>query len=106
MTHELRFHVPKLGTARENELRPAHLPRRRDQQPDPAANAGAMSMTIQDGTISGISWFDPELGITIDTTATLTRKSPDRAGTHEHDPVEGDSVIDEIPGQTSARNVP
>jgi hypothetical protein len=38
-------------------------------KPDPAANAGAMSMTIQDGTISGISWFDPELGITIDTTA-------------------------------------
>jgi hypothetical protein len=30
---------------------------------------GQMSMTIQDGTTSGNSWFDPELGITIDTTA-------------------------------------
>jgi len=28
----------------------------------------AMSMTILDGNSSGISWFDPELGITIDTT--------------------------------------
>jgi hypothetical protein len=27
-----------------------------------------MTMTIQDGTTAGTSWFDPELGITIDTT--------------------------------------
>ena len=36
----------------------------------PAANAkpAGLSMTITDGDISGVSWFDPELGITIDTT--------------------------------------
>jgi CubicO group peptidase (beta-lactamase class C family) len=27
-----------------------------------------MSMTILDGSFSGVSWFDPELGITIDMT--------------------------------------
>jgi hypothetical protein len=37
-------------------------------KPDPSAKPGAMSISIQDGTCSGISWFDPELGITIDTT--------------------------------------
>ncbi len=30
-------------------------------------NAMGMTMAIQDGTVSGVSWFDPELGITIDT---------------------------------------
>jgi hypothetical protein len=36
----------------------------------PAANANptGLSMTITDGDFSGVSWFDPELGITIDTT--------------------------------------
>ena len=29
-------------------------------------NAMGMTISIQDGTISGVSWFDPELGITID----------------------------------------
>jgi hypothetical protein len=35
----------------------------------PGANPGAagMTMAIQNGTTSGTSWFDPELGITIDT---------------------------------------
>lgn len=33
-----------------------------------APEAGQMSMSIHDGTASGTSWFDPELGITIDTT--------------------------------------
>jgi len=37
-------------------------------KPDSQAKPGAMSISIQDGTCSGISWFDPELGITIDTT--------------------------------------
>ena len=33
----------------------------------PKANSTGMTMTIQNGTTSGVSWFDPELGITIDT---------------------------------------
>jgi hypothetical protein len=37
-------------------------------KPDPNAKPGAMSISILDGTSTGISWFDPELGITIDTT--------------------------------------
>jgi hypothetical protein len=37
-------------------------------KPDSAAKAPGMSISIQDGTTSGVSWFDPELGITIDTT--------------------------------------
>jgi len=36
--------------------------------PDTNANPTGMSMTITDGNFSGVSWFDPELGITIDTT--------------------------------------
>jgi hypothetical protein len=37
-------------------------------KPDPAANPGALSISILDGTSMGVSWFDPELGIIIDTT--------------------------------------
>ena len=37
-------------------------------KPDPNAKPGAMSISIADGSTSGVSWFDPELGITIDTT--------------------------------------
>jgi hypothetical protein len=36
--------------------------------PGTNANPTALSMTISEGDFSGISWFDPELGITIDTT--------------------------------------
>jgi hypothetical protein len=36
--------------------------------PGANANPTGMSMSILDGNFSGVSWFDPELGITIDTT--------------------------------------
>jgi Family of unknown function (DUF6263) len=36
--------------------------------PSDDANPTGMSMSILDGNFSGVSWFDPELGITIDTT--------------------------------------
>jgi CubicO group peptidase (beta-lactamase class C family) len=36
--------------------------------PGTNANPTGMSMTILDGSFSGVSWFDPELGITIDMT--------------------------------------
>ena len=36
--------------------------------PGPNANPTGLSMTITAGDFTGISWFDPELGITIDTT--------------------------------------
>ena len=36
--------------------------------PDANASPAGFSMTITGGDISGVSWFDPELGITIDTT--------------------------------------
>jgi hypothetical protein len=36
--------------------------------PGTNANPAAMSMSILNGNSSGVSWFDPELGITIDTT--------------------------------------
>ena len=36
-------------------------------KPDAKAKPGSMSFTILDGNSSGISWFDPELGKTIDT---------------------------------------
>lgn len=35
-------------------------------KPGPEASATGMAMSIQDGNASGVSWFDPELGITID----------------------------------------
>ncbi len=35
--------------------------------PGTNANPAGLSMTITDGNSSGVSWFDPELGITIDT---------------------------------------
>lgn len=38
-------------------------------KPGSNADPGQMSMTVQDGSTSVVSWFDPELGITIDTTA-------------------------------------
>jgi hypothetical protein len=37
-------------------------------KPDPNSKSTAMSISIQDGNSSGISWFDPELGKIIDTT--------------------------------------
>jgi hypothetical protein len=37
-------------------------------KPDPAAKPGALTISILDGTTTGVSWFDPELGIIIDTT--------------------------------------
>ena len=37
-------------------------------KPDPNSNPSGMSISIPDGNTSGVSWFDPELGITIDTT--------------------------------------
>lgn len=36
-------------------------------KPDPGAKPAGMSMSILDGSTSGVSWFDPELGKTIDT---------------------------------------
>jgi hypothetical protein len=40
-------------------------------KPDPDAKPGAMSISILDGNSSGISWFDPEIGKTIDSTINL-----------------------------------
>jgi len=37
-------------------------------KPDANAKPGGMSFSIQDGNTTGVSWFDPDLGITIDTT--------------------------------------
>lgn len=36
-------------------------------KPDANAKPGGMSISIQDGNTTGVSWFDTELGITIDT---------------------------------------
>jgi hypothetical protein len=41
-------------------------------KPDPNAKPGAMVITIPEGNTYGASWFDPELGITIDTTMNQT----------------------------------
>ncbi|HTV63865.1 MAG TPA: DUF6263 family protein [Verrucomicrobiae bacterium] len=38
-------------------------------KPSEHPNPSGMSMTIQDGTTSGVSWFDPELGTVIDSDA-------------------------------------
>lgn len=38
-------------------------------KPSDTPNATGMTMTIQDGTTSGVSWFDPELGTVIDSDA-------------------------------------
>jgi len=35
--------------------------------PGTNANPAGLTMTITDGDFSGVSWFDPELGITIET---------------------------------------
>jgi hypothetical protein len=37
-------------------------------KPDPHAKPGALAINIQNGTSLGTSWFDPELGLTIETT--------------------------------------
>ena len=37
-------------------------------KPEPKSKPAGMTMTIQDGNSSGVSWFDPELGIVIETT--------------------------------------
>ena len=37
-------------------------------KPDPDAKPAGMSMSLQGGDSSGVSWFDPELGTIIDTT--------------------------------------
>jgi len=37
--------------------------------PNPDTAAGAMSMNISEGNVSGVSWFDPELGMIIDASA-------------------------------------
>lgn len=37
-----------------------------ETKPGPDASAMGMTMALHDGTTSGVSWFDPELGITID----------------------------------------
>jgi hypothetical protein len=37
-------------------------------KPGSGANPSGMSMSVQDGATTGIFWFDPDLGITIDTT--------------------------------------
>lgn len=43
-------------------------------KPDPNAKPAGMTMTISDGNVSGVSWFDPELGMVIDTTANQDMK--------------------------------
>jgi hypothetical protein len=43
-------------------------------KPDPNAKPAGMTMTISDGNTSGVSWFDPELGMVIDTTANQDMK--------------------------------
>jgi hypothetical protein len=40
-------------------------------KPDTNANPNRMSVSITNGEVSGVSWFDPGLGITIDTTMNL-----------------------------------
>jgi hypothetical protein len=37
-------------------------------KPNPSADSSAMSMSIQDGKTSGTLWFDPELGIVLEST--------------------------------------
>ena len=37
--------------------------------PNPDAAAGGMNMNISEGSVSGVSWFDPELGMIIDSSA-------------------------------------
>ena len=43
-------------------------------KPDPNAKPAGMTMSISDGNTSGVSWFDPELGMVIDTTANQDMK--------------------------------
>jgi len=38
-------------------------------KPDSNSMPGGMNMNISDGDTSGVSWFDPELGMVIETTA-------------------------------------
>ncbi|MFZ0828345.1 MAG: DUF6263 family protein [Verrucomicrobiia bacterium] len=37
-------------------------------KPDPNSKLAGMTMSVSDGNTSGVSWFDPELGMVIDTT--------------------------------------
>ena len=39
-------------------------------QADPHPDAESMSMSLQDGSVSGVSWFDPELGLMTETSLT------------------------------------
>ena len=41
---------------------------------DPNSKPAGMTMSISDGSSSGVSWFDPELGMIIDTTASQDMK--------------------------------
>ena len=43
-------------------------------KPDPNPKPAGMTMAISDGNTSGVSWFDPELGMVIDTTANQDMK--------------------------------
>jgi hypothetical protein len=43
-------------------------------KPDANSKIGGMTMSISDGDTSGVSWFDPELGMTIDTTMSQNMK--------------------------------
>lgn len=43
-------------------------------KPNPNAKPDGMTMSISDGNTSGVSWFDPELGMVIDTTANQDMK--------------------------------
>jgi hypothetical protein len=57
-------------------------------KPDSNPKPAGMSMSIQDGNSSGVSWFDPEIGKTIDTTMnqdmrmviTMPMRKPGAAG--------------------------
>jgi hypothetical protein len=43
-------------------------------KPDSNSKPAGMTMSISDGNTSGVSWFDPELGMVIDTTANQDMK--------------------------------
>ena len=43
-------------------------------KPDPNSNPAGTSVSRVEGTDSGVAWFDPELGTTIETTASSDMK--------------------------------
>jgi len=45
-----------------------------NSKPDSNSKPAGMTMSISDGNTSGVSWFDPELGMVIDTTANQDMK--------------------------------